>query len=206
MTASLSRLTAAGVLAFGLHASAAFAQPAAGNPIVVPPVPASIEVPAGHSVFLAAHAVGTQNYICLPDGESASWAFLGPQATLFQPFRRDTWQQVSTHFLSANPAENGTARPTWQHSVDSSQVWGRAVASSTDPLFVEPGAIAWLRVEVTGTEPGPAGGTALAETTFIQRLNTSGGAPPPGACGTVGMVVLVPYTTDYFFYRADRVR
>ena len=36
---------------------------------------------------------------------------------------------------------------------------------------------------------------------FIQRLKTSGGAVPATAC-TVGQTQLVPYTADYFFFRA----
>jgi hypothetical protein len=35
-------------------------------------VPANIAVPAGNKLFLIGHAVGTQNYICLPMGASSS--------------------------------------------------------------------------------------------------------------------------------------
>ena len=206
MTTRALRLIPAGVIALGLAPSISTAQSAARNRIDVPPVPASIEVPAGHSVFLKGHAAGTQNYICLPEGEGAAWTFLGPQATLFLPVRGDVYQQITTHFLSANPFESDLPRPTWLHSFDSSQVWGRVAAFSNDPAYVEPGAVAWLRVEVAGAMPGPASGTALAETTFIQRLNTSGGVAPAGGCTSVGAIVLVPYTTEYFFYRADRAR
>jgi hypothetical protein len=79
------------------------------------------------------------------------------------------------------------------------------VASSTDPNFVEPGAIPWLRVQATGAALGPTGGGTLAQTTFIHRLNTSGGAAPATGCAVpddVGAVALVPYTTAYYFYRA----
>ncbi len=171
-------------------------------------VPPGLEVPPGHTLYLEGHASGTQNYVCLPSGTGMAWKFLGPQATLFLAFG-GLEQQITTHFLSANPAENGTPRPTWQHSFDSSQVWGRAAASSLDPDFVAPGAIAWLLVEVVGSAPGPAGGAALKRTTFIHRVNTSGGVAPATGCSLasdVGAVVLVPYTTDYLFYRANRTR
>ena len=50
---------------------------------------------------------------------------------------------------------------------------------------------------------GPTGGHKLTATTFIQRLNTSGGKAPSTSC-TVGEKQLVPYTADYFFfYKAD---
>ena len=47
------------------------------------------------------------------------------------------------------------------------------------------------------------GGNLLAKATFIQRLNTRGGAVPTTAC-TAGQTQLVPYTADYFFFRADQ--
>jgi hypothetical protein len=165
-----------------------------------PPVPDPIQVPAGHRVFLAGHAVGTQNYICLPSGSGFTWMLFGPQATLFQ----NDVRQVMTHFLSLNPAEVDTLRATWQHSVDTSAVWARAIASSVDPGFVAPGAIPWLLLEVVGTESGPRGNGTLTDTAFIHRLNTMGGIAPPTGCaqaGNVGSRVFVPYEADYFFYR-----
>jgi hypothetical protein len=41
--------------------------------------------------------------------------------------------------------------PTNSHR-DTSIVWGQAEYSSSDPNFVKPGAIAWLRVKVVGTD------------------------------------------------------
>ena len=178
---------------------------AAQSPIEVPPVPANLEVPAGNTLFLAARAVGTQNYICATGAKRVvGWRFLGPQATLFIDSGGGVQQQVTTHFLSVNP-EEGLARPTWQHSMDTSRVWARVYSSSSDPNYVAPGAIPWLLLEKAGTELGPAGGGILAQTTFIQRLNTSGGIAPTTGCSNddnIGSVALVPYTTDYFFYRA----
>lgn len=206
MTTLVLRLIAAGVLGLGLSASMAVAQPAFGGRIDVPAVPESLEVPAGHRVYLVGHAGGTQNYVCLPTPSGPAWKFVAPQATLFQRFWGDLYQQVTTHFLASNPLEAGVARPSWQHSFDSSQVWGRAVASSNDPVFVESDAIPWLLLEVVGAQRGPTGGDLLAQTTFIQRLNTSGGVAPAGPCGEIGALALVPYRTDYFFYRAHHRR
>lgn len=170
--------------------------------ITPPPVPAGIEAPEGSRAFLVVHAVGTQNQVCLPrtSGPGLAWTFFGPQATLFGEGDR----QVLTHFLSANPAEGGTARPAWQHSRDSGTVWAQPIASSSDPDFVEPGAIPWLLLRVVGTEEGPNGRDRMTETTFIQRVNTGGGTAPAGDCPAVGAKVFVPYTADYVFYRERR--
>lgn len=173
---------------------------AAADTVNPPAVPANLEVPAGNEAYLIAHATGTQNYICLPSGNQMAWTFLGPQATLFDSLG----EQVATHFLSSNPAENGTPRATWQHSRDTSTVWAAAIANSTDRDYVAPGAIAWLLLEVVGDEYGPTGGDRLAQTTFIQRVNTAGGVAPAAGCKAprdIGKRVLVPYSTDYVFYR-----
>ena len=142
--------------------------------IRVPPVPSLIEVPDGFSPFFGAHAIGTQNYMCLAAGAGLAWRAIGPQATLFQTFFGFR-QQVSTHFLSANPDEGGLARATWQHSLDSSRVWAKAIEVSSDPAFVDANAIPWLKLERVGFESGPAGGSFLTQARYIQRLNTSGG-------------------------------
>ncbi|HVG83957.1 MAG TPA: DUF3455 domain-containing protein [Vicinamibacterales bacterium] len=194
----IGRAMTIGALVLGVGVSTAAAQPS---------VPPGLEVPAGNEVYLQGYAAGTQNYICLSGPAGKRWQFLGPQATLFFTLQGTPPQQITTHFLSANPVEAGTARPTWQHSFDSSRVWGRALASSTDPNYVQPGAIPWLLVQATGTALGPTGGAALAETTFIHRVNTSGGVAPSTGCTAPsheGVVALVPYTTDYVFYRASR--
>jgi hypothetical protein len=170
--------------------------------IMPPAVPANLVVPAGNKVVREGNAIGTQNYICLPAGAGFAWTFFGPQATLFN----DEDEQIITHFLSANPAESGTPRATWQDSDDTSAVWAKAIANSTDPAYVAPGAIPWLLLQVVGTQEGPTGGDRLTKTTYIQRLNTSGGVAPTAGCAAstdVGAKALVPYTANYFFYMAD---
>jgi Protein of unknown function (DUF3455) len=185
------------VAALAVAVMAACPQPVYADDVLLPSVPPALQVPPGNKAFREGHAVGTQNYICLPSGSGFAWTFLGPQATLFI----DDDKQIITHFLSPNPDENGmAARATWQHSRDTSTVWGRMIASSPDPG----GAIPWLLLEVVGTESGPTGGNSLTKTTFIQRLNTSGGVAPMTACPGVGQLLFVPYTADYLFYRAAR--
>jgi hypothetical protein len=165
-----------------------------------PPVPANLEVPPGHKAFLEGHAYGTQNYSCLPTATGVAWTFQAPQATLFN----DNDNQTMTHFLSPNPVESGTLRATWQHSRDTSAVWAAAIASSTDPNYVAPGAVPWLLLRVVGAAEGPDGGDKLTETVLIHRVNTAGGIAPAAGCATgadIGKRVFVPYETDYIFYR-----
>src|SRR6185436_5439902 len=107
---------------------------------VPPAVPSELAVYSNESAFLMAHAVGTQNYVCLPSGNTFAWTLFGPQATLFS----EDGGQVITHFLSANPDEAGLPRATWQHSRDSSAVWAALSAMSTNAAYVDPNAIPWF--------------------------------------------------------------
>jgi Protein of unknown function (DUF3455) len=169
-----------------------------------PTIPAELQVPAGNRLFLNARATGTQNYICLPTSTGFAWTFIGPQATLFDSDGR----QITTHFLSPNPTENGTPRPAWQNSRDSSTVWGMSIASVNNPAVVAPGAIPWLLLKIVGTQTPNAGSGRLSNTSFIQRLNTTGGIAPATGCGAatdVGKRSFVPYTTNYLFYQASRL-
>ena len=58
-----------------------------------------------------------------------------------------------------------------------------------------------------GTIEGTIGGGLLAQTTFIQRVNTLGGLAPQVPCTAPNLrIALVPYDTDYIFYRAEKKR
>ena len=174
-----------------------------GGKIEVPEVPSNLVVDAGNVPYLQAQAYGTQNYVCLPSATGVAWKLFGPQATLYP---QNAPVQIATHFLSPNPEEAGTPRPTWQHSQDGSAVWAKMIQSSTDSNYVAPGAIAWFKLEMVGTAEGSTGGALLTRTTFIQRVNTQGGVAPASGCTTaaqLGAIALVPYSTDYIFYRAE---
>jgi len=172
--------------------------------ITVPAVPDNLKVKDGSKVFLVGHATGTQNYICLPSGTGFAYSLFTPEATLFN----DHFKQLITHFFSVNPNpdDNGAIRATWQSSRDSSEIWAKVAPDgiSTDQRFVQVGAVAWLLLDVVGTQEGPSGGDTLTVTTHVQRLSTSGGAAPSTGCSVstdVGTKAFVPYTADYFFYR-----
>jgi hypothetical protein len=162
-----------------------------------PWLPSEVQVPAEARLFLVGHAVGSQNYVCLPSGTAFAFSLFTPEATLFD----DNAEQITTHFFSPNPnpADNGAVRATWEHSRDSSVVWGAVTGQAT----VGRDAINWLRVEARGVAAGPSGGSKLTRTKFIQRINTVGGLAPDYGCAglaDVGTKVFVPYTADYLFY------
>jgi Protein of unknown function (DUF3455) len=168
--------------------------------IVPPPVPADLELsPDEFTPYLMAHAVGTQGYVCVAVGSAYNWVPFGPQATLFDK----AGGQVMTHFLSPAPFDRALS-PTWQHSRDTSAVWGRVLKMSSDSNFVAPGAIPWLLLEATVVVDGPRGSDTMTLTRRIQRLNTVEGKAPTTGCAVandIGKRGLVPYEADYFFYK-----
>jgi hypothetical protein len=182
------------------------------SPIVPPPMPGNIVVDDGSVPYLVGHAFGTQNYVCLPTSTGVAFSLFTPEATLVD----DSGDQVITHFFGPNPEEpntnpalfaTGVIRAAWQDSHDGSTIWGKVNPgdASTDPRFVEKDAIAWLKVTKAGVDTGLNGGDKLTKTTFVQRLSTHGGVAPKTGCLTaddIGHLAFVPYTADYFFYKA----
>lgn len=185
-----------------------------------PATPAEITPPPGNVLFLATHANGTQNYTCQPSSNGkGAWVFFSPQATLFVPVGERFQRQVTTHFLTPVPnavttppagctqsAANGEVScPTWQSSLDSSAVWGSktgSISAGSNASCPNSGAIPCLLLSAVATRRDPDSSDMLGRTTFVQRLNTEGGAAPAGAC-TVGDQALVPYSADYLFYKAE---
>lgn len=188
---------------------------ASAQTVTPPPTPTTITPQAGNTAFLVGHAFGSQGYTCLPTaGGGTSWTVNPPrpEATLFtdvfgQPF------QIITHFASINEnPKPGVAVPlsgnaTWQSSFDTSKVWAKAIGSIDAGTDLEScphnGSIQCLLLQSIGNEKGPTGGRLLANVTFVQRLNTNGGAAPTTAC-SAGQTQLVPYTADYYFYKQDQ--
>src|SRR5262245_51838905 len=91
-------LLAACATALAVGFTVALPQPAHADPVTPPAVPANIQVPPGAKAFFVGHAVGTQNYICLPSGAGFKFLLFTPQATLFA----DNKKQVITHYFSPN--------------------------------------------------------------------------------------------------------
>jgi Protein of unknown function (DUF3455) len=155
----------------------------AGPP--APAVPSEIQVLDGNKVFLVGHAVGVQIYSCDTTPSGYRWVFVAPRANLYD----DNGKLLATHF----------AGPAWQ-AKDGSQVIGRV----EDRATVDPTAIPWLRLAAASRAAG-ADGDRLAATTYIQRISTTGGLAPAAAdCNavTAGTTEEVPYTADYYFWKA----
>jgi len=216
-----TRLRTLSVAALALGGAFITVSGAGAQSLTPPATPTGITPPAGNSLFLVGHALGTQGYVCLPTAvgaSTASWTVKGarPEATLFQNFFGQPFE-IITHFLSPDTNPNGVVNPvpfgsaTWQSSLDSSKVWAavldpkkNVIQAGTDPSCPNTGSIACLLLTSIGNDQGPAGGKILSKTTFVQRLNTAGGSAPADGCSTsedVGNQVLVPYTADYLFYK-----
>ena len=171
---------------FVLLAVAAFAAPAARadeggrTPDLPLPLCQSIQVEAGHEVAFHTYAVGVQVY----RWNGSAWVFVEPVANLYadKGFRG----QVGTHYVG----------PTWESNSGSKVVARRVAGTGCTP---DSGAIPWLLLEKVSTD-GPG---IFDSTTFIQRVNTTGGNAPAAPGTFVGQESKIPYTAEYFFYRAQ---
>ena len=136
-----------------------------------------LDVPEGSRLAFHAYARGVQIY----RWSGTSWVFVAPSADLFEDEGGNG--KVGTHY----------AGPTWESNSGS-----KVVAAVIDRCAAEPNAIPWLILgAVTSGGPGIFDGT-----TSIQRLNTVGGVAPAAPGSVVGEVANVPYTAEYYFYRA----
>jgi len=138
----------------------------------------SVQVPLGNKVAFHAYALGVQVY----RWNGTAWTFVEPVATLF-----------------ADPNYNGKvgihyAGPTWQTNSGSKVVGSRLAGCSPDPA-----AIPWLLLQAVSND-GPG---VLSSVTYIQRVNTTGGLAPTAPGESIGAIVQVPYTAEYFFFRAE---
>jgi hypothetical protein len=156
------------------------------NAPVVSAIPEGISVPDGYFLVFHAHATGVQIYKVQQDPNNPSvysWVFQAPEATLYE----GNGGVVGKHY----------AGPTWETTSGSKVVGAKvAAAPSTNPNSVPQ----LLLRGVSSQGPG-----VLDSVKYIQRLNTDGGnAPSTGAdADHVGDIVRVPYTADYYFYRAQ---
>jgi Protein of unknown function (DUF3455) len=172
-------------LLLALLALAAFAATASAGPVpqtaAGDPLDPRTYDPASR-LFLVAHATGVQKYTCQANG---TWLFTDPEATLFKT--NGTPQEMGSHFLNF-----ATGRPVWMLKDGSS-----VEAARSGALPGGSGNIPLLLLQAVSTT-----GDRLGGTTYVQRLNTSGGVAPAGTC-TPGDHAAVPYTADYFFWSAD---
>jgi hypothetical protein len=157
---------------------------APGAPMGPRDVPGPLRVPDGNVLLFRAFANGTQVYDC--KGSDAApgpptWVFRQPRAVLVS----DDGEPLGIHGLG----------PFWA-GYDGSRVIGLAPVTAPGreptqdvPLLLLRGASA---TDVDGR---------FAMVTYIQRLDTRGGAAPPGPCDPATQPSLaVPYVAVYYFY------
>jgi hypothetical protein len=155
-----------------------------GSGLVAPTVAAELAIPEGPKLTYMAVAKGVQIYECAADASGAlAWKLHAPRADLVD----DAGTQLATHFGGID--KGLPAGPYWE-SKDGSRVHGAKPVSVPNP-----GSIALLRLEAADT----SGTGVFSKVAFIQRLDTTGGVAPAGAC-TAGKTTEVPYTAKYYFY------
>lgn len=171
---------------------ASFTPAVAGNDSRAPDVPLSLQVPEGNKVSFQAYAVGVQIYRATASTNSPTgfvWTFQGPEAVLFDA----DGNIVGIHYAFAGPT-----RPAWETESGSRVVGIRTVA----PVTVSSSAIPWLILSADPTNTiGPG---VLQHTTYIQRVNTTGGPAPAALPTVVGQEARVDYTAEYFFFRESK--
>jgi hypothetical protein len=142
----------------------------------------SIRVPEGNKLAFHAYAKGVQIYKW--NLITQKWDLLAPQAGLFA--EDNYFGEIGSHY----------AGPTWE-SKSGSKVEGRRVLGTG--CTPDPTAIAWILLSKFRTE----GAGIFAKVTYIQRVNTIGGLVPlePGLVD--GETKQIPYTAEYYFYRAE---
>ena len=155
---------------------------AAGACVSSAPIPSSLDPGTGASLAMVVPAKGVQIYECRrkKDGDAFEWAFVAPDAELFDARGR----LIGLH----------GAGPAWMAN-DGSRITGKVVAKADAP---DAASIPWLLLE---TKDAGAPGS-FSKVTRIQRVNTNGGMTPSRPCdGThLGQQMGVHYTADYRFF------
>jgi hypothetical protein len=156
----------------------------ADDDIRQPELPAScssIEVEAGNKVSFHVYAIGVQVY----KWNGTAWTFKEPVANLYSNANYKG-RGVGIHYVG----------PTWESNSGSKVVAARVPNTGCTP---DATAIPWLLLKTVSTD-GPG---IFSKVTYIQRTNTTGGLAPTAPGTTVGEEKSVPYTAEYYFYRAE---
>jgi hypothetical protein len=143
-------------------------------------LPAPLRASQNEAPAFMLRASGTHVYECVAVPGGYRWAFLNPDATLF-----DGTRSIATH----------TTASTWEASSDRTSAAGRV--SATQPAGE--GNLPWAlyRTQSSGD------GGLFSGVTSVQRVNTVGGVAPASGCGdtTVGTESRVQFSADYYFYK-----
>lgn len=163
-------------------------QPAQANTLdnsngpVLPEQCSSIRVEEGHTLAFHVYARGVQVYQW--NLVTQKWDPFAPVANLFA--EENFYGEVGSHYVG----------PTWESKGGSKVEARRVQGTGCQP---DPTAVAWLLLSKYRTE----GNGIFSKVTFIQRVNTTGGLPPTEPGLVDGEKKEVPYTAEYYFYRAE---
>lgn len=135
-----------------------------------------LQVPVGSQLAFHVYARGVQIY----NWNGTNWIFFGPAAVLTSDAEGNGI--VGMHYSG----------PTWQ-----SVSGGKVVGSLLEKCTPDADDIPWLLLAAESDGPGVFQGVNR-----IQRVNTVGGNAPSYSGSAPGEVARVPYTAEYFFYRA----
>jgi hypothetical protein len=181
--------TAVHALALALAGCAAVPEPAP-PPTVAPTTVPAVETPAlgffsrikapDHvEPVLRLHAKGVQVFRCEPRGSGYAWVFRLPEADLFDAGGR----AVVRH----------GANFSFEHA-DGSRLLGTVVEFDEAPRATD---LRWLLLSVRSFGQG-----TLAGVTHVQRVNTSGGMPPPRCeASQQNRLLRVDFSADFVFYK-----
>ncbi len=139
----------------------------------------SIAIDEGHKLSFHVYAKGVQIY----KWNGVSWGFVAPEATLYA--EENYFGEVGFHGMG----------PHWTSKSGSRVKASRVPNTGCRP---DPTAIEWLKLQTTET----SGNGIFGKVSFILRTNTTGGLAPTEP-GTLNEIREVPYTAEYYFYRAE---
>ena len=140
----------------------------------------SLAVDEGNKLAFHVYAKGSQVY----RWNGTAWDFVAPVATLYA--ESNYFGEVGIHYVG----------PHWESKSGSKVKAVRIPGKGCSP---DPNAIPWIILQSTETS-GPG---IFGKTTQIQRTNTTGGMAPTLPGLTPGEIKEVPYTAEYYFYRAE---
>ncbi|WP_175624630.1 MULTISPECIES: DUF3455 domain-containing protein [Oxalobacteraceae] len=167
-----------------LLAAATALSACSGHMMKTPEAPAAVTVPAGNKVVMKTVGIGELTYQCRAKANMTGafeWVLAGPDAILYDGNK----MAVGKYY----------GGPTWEAN-DGSKVTGKQLAVSPNPGSIP--------LQLVQANPSMGKG-AMSDITYIQRLNTVGGAAPATPCGAanVNAKQIVKYQADYVFYRAS---
>ena len=146
----------------------------------LPEACSSIVVEEGNKLAFHVYAKGVQIY----RWNGVSWSFVAPEATLYA--ESGFFGEVGIHGVG----------PHWTSKSGSRVEAARVPGTGCRP---DPTAIEWILLKQTeATGPGIFG-----KVTYIQRTNTIGGLAPSEPGTQVNELKEIPYTAEYYFYRAE---